>query len=390
MDDFFLRYTEGNLICVIIFAILLAHDLFNADRSEKQIKYDDVLIAFIFYFIADIFWAALETGRIEKNLTTVIINTLCLYVGMELITFTWLEYVMSVEQVPHRNRPINKFAVIFPFLVSTVVLIAVYLIKPSILINESLEIQPGFNPFLVGASYINIAAIMFYAIRKAVSEEDPIEKRKHLLIGLFPLLVIAGGLLEMLFFPHDPIFCFCSTILMLVFFIQMMERQISVDPLTGLNNRSQLLRYVAQKNNTNMEERLTYVLMIDINDFKAINDTYGHAEGDKALIILSDSLKKAIGNHNMPVFLGRFGGDEFIMIVHPQNGNEMEPFVNDIRTEIENECRSYETPYVISIGIGYDELKDDPDTFQKCMQRADKKLYLDKEYIKLHREKTAD
>ena len=379
---FFVHYTEANIICIIIFGILLLHDYFNIDRQEKQVKFDNALFAFIFYFVVDCFWAALVANKIPNTRFNVVFNTFCIYIGMELITYTWLEYVMALEQVEHRNRPINKFAVSFPFLVSTIILIITYIVNPGFLIDENNVLKDGFNIFLVAAPYINLFAVMYYTVRRSIAEEDPVEKRKHLYVGLFPLMVIVGGLIEMLFFPNEPIFCYCSTLLMLVFFIQMIERQISVDPLTGLNNRGQLLRYTAQKSNMHKENRLTYVVMIDINDFKKINDTYGHSEGDKALIILSDSLKKVISNHNIPVFLGRYGGDEFIMIVHPNTEEELKPFIEEFRSEIENECRSNNAEFTISIGIGYDELKEEPDTFQKCLQRADKNLYEDKERIK--------
>ena len=382
MISFFVHYAETNIVCIIIFLVLLFHDLFGVDRQEKQIKYDNVLIAFIFYFIADIFWAALEDRVVPVTRFAVLFDTFCLYVGMEMITYTWLQYVMAVEQVENRNRKINRFAVIFPFLISTVILFITYFIKPSFLISDDLIIQDGFTVFLVTVPYINLFAIMYYTIRKAISEENSIEKRKHIYIGCFPLFVVAGGVVEMFYFPHEPIFCCCSTILMLIFFIQMIERQISVDPLTGLNNRGQLLRYTSQNSNMYKEGRKTYVVMIDINDFKDINDTYGHAEGDKALILLSDALKSVITRHNIPIFIGRYGGDEFIMIVHPQDEEELKRLNEEIRTEIANSCLENKTKFSLTVGIGYDELEPEPDNFQKCMQRADKKLYLDKEYIK--------
>ena len=383
MTSFFIHYAGTNIFCIIIFMILLLHDVFNIDRQEKQIKYDRALIAFIFYFAVDCVWAALIAKKIPVTRFNVVSNTLCTYLGMVLITYTWLEYVLAVEQVEYRNDLKFRLALSLPFIISMVIMVITYISNPGFLISDNLEVTENFNFFLVGAPYINLIAVMYYTIRRVMKEENQAEKSKHLLIGFFPLLVVAGGLFEMIFYPYEPIFCCTSTILMLVFFIQMIQRQVSVDPLTGLNNRGQLLRYVEQRSNIHKDNRLTYVIMIDINDFKVINDTYGHAEGDRALRILSDSLKKVVGNHNMPVFLGRYGGDEFIIIVHPQNRSEMEPFIKELRNELEDECRNNNTEFMLSIGIGYDELLEEPDTFQKCMQRADQKLYQDKRNIKL-------
>ena len=57
---------------------------------------------------------------------------------------------------------------------------------------------------------------------------------------------------------------------------------------------------------------------------------------------------------------------------------DFEPLVNEIRAQIEDACRAEGTPYVVSVGIGWDALRDGEDTLQMCMQGADEKLYLDK------------
>ena len=51
-------------------------------------------------------------------------------------------------------------------------------------------------------------------------------------------------------------------------------------------------------------------------------------------------------------------------------------------------CKSENKPYLLTIGIGYDEMLGEEDTFQKCMQRADDKLYINKEYIKAKQKKS--
>ena len=383
MNEYFIYYTESNIVCLIIFAILLAHDLFSVDRQEKQLKYDYALVALMLYFVSDSIWSAIIAGMIPRNIITVTLSNGFNYVIMSAVTYAWLDYVMAVEQVPHRNRPINRFAVIFPFLVSTTILIAVYIFPPHVLINDALEVQDAYNVFLVAVPYIYIVAMILYTMTRARNVENPIEKRRHLYIGLFPLMVIAGGMVQLRLLPSTPIFCFSCTILMLIFYIQSMERQISIDPLTKLNNRGQLIRYISQKTNLFRYNYLTYVIMIDVNNFKSINDNYGHAEGDKALVIIADSLRQVISSRNMPVFLGRYGGDEFILIVHPGKEDELGSLIKEIRSQIEDSCRTSETPYILSVGVGYDELKRSQDTIQKCIQRADKKLYQDKAFQKM-------
>ena len=384
MNEFALYYIEANIICIIVFVILLIHNHFNLDRQEKQVKYDHVLIAFILYFLADCFWAAITADYIPKTRISVVVNTFLIYLLMGATIYCWLNYVMAFVQVPHRNRPINRFAVIFPFLVSTVVLLLQYVFFPQTLINEAQDTLPGFSAYLIVVPDIYMIAVLFYTIRRAKVEENPLEKRKYIFIGLFPLVVMTGGLIETLFFPHLPIYCFTCLILMLVFYIQAIEVRVSMDPLTNLNNRGQLMRYISQKSNLHQEGRQTFVVMMDIDDFKAINDTYGHAEGDKALVTVANSLKKAINRCGLPSFLGRYGGDEFILIIHPEIREEIDQLVRVIREEIRLECVNNGIPYILFVSAGYDELKGDQDSVQNCIQRADEKLYQDKKYRKLH------
>ncbi|MCR4993252.1 MAG: GGDEF domain-containing protein [Lachnospiraceae bacterium] len=388
MSDYFIYYASSNIVGAIIFGIMLAHDRFSIDRQEKQLKYDQTLIAFMLYFVSDSIWCAVDSGLVEKTLFRVAITTFTNFILSTAIMFTWLMYVLTVEKIEKRNRPVVKFAILFPFMISTIVLILIYVLNPSLLISDELKSTALFDVFISGVPYIYILAVIIYVIKAAKKEDDPIEKKKHLYIGFFPIMVVVGGLCQMLFMPTLPIFCFAGTILMLIFHIKSTDDQISTDPLTKLNNRGQLARYVAQENNLRIDGRSTYVIMMDINDFKKINDTYGHAEGDRALVIVAQALVQSIRSSNIPMFLGRYGGDEFILIVHPAKYDELKILVEDIRENVRERCKREERPYIVSIGIGYDELLKEPDTYQKCVQRADSKLYLDKEYCKINGKST--
>lgn len=384
MSQYFIYYAATNIVGVIIFGILLAHDIIGIDRQEKQVKYDYVLVSFMLYFISDALWAGVNSGVFPVNLFTQAVTCFMNYINMTLISYTWLNYVMAVEQSPHRNRTINKFAVVFPFLLATIVMIVIFLVKPELLFSgKDYKATLLFYGFLLVVPYIYIIAEIVYTMRKALQEENVIERRKHIFIGILPVITVIGGMVQTALMPQLPLFCFTSIIIMLVFYIQLMDSQISTDPLTRLNNRGQLMRYVSQAGNLRMEGRPTFVVMIDINDFKMINDRYGHSEGDSALVIVADALVDVIKDSTYPVFLGRYGGDEFILIAYPLRQTELENMLAVIREGIRKKCMEQNKPYMLSVGIGYDELLGEQDTFQKCMQRADNKLYLNKDMLKV-------
>ena len=385
MSGYFIYYTEANLVCVIIFGIMLLRDFFSVDRQEKQITFDHALIAFMLYFISDALWAAIIAGIMPRNRFTVVATNFSNCIIMAAITYLWLQYVMVVEQAPHRERLINKFAVIFPFIVSTAVMIVMYLINPRLLLSDALELQPAYNIFLVIVPSIYITAVIVYTSRRAFAERNPFERRKHLFVGLFPLLVIVGGVIQLLALPETPIFCFCCTILMLIFYIQSMEGQISIDPLTRLNNRGQLLHYLTQESGGHRDGRLSYVIMLDINDFKKINDTYGHAEGDRALILIAETLKHAAAGLTPPPFLGRYGGDEFVLVVHTEDENVVMGMIVEIQRNLRERSQAHALPYPLAVSIGYAAMLQGRDSFNWCLKQADERLYKEKARAKVGR-----
>ena len=382
--DAFINYAASNVFCAIVFFVLLTHDLISIDRQEKQLKYDRALVAFALYYLSDALWSAVYSGVIPLNSFTAALTNFLNYLFMAAITYTWFIYVLAVERIKDRNGWKYRLFGAIPFVLATVALVVTYLVAPNVLLDQNYEITPVFNVFLVGVPYIYITAILVYSIRMAIRSESRIEKRRHIFIGLFPVTVVISGLIQMILIPMVPFFAFSGTILMIVFYIRSMQEQISTDPLTNLNNRGQLARYVSVNSNLRSEGKTTYVIMIDVNDFKLINDNFGHAEGDAALIMVAQALVEAVAKYNdMTIFLGRYGGDEFVLIAHAQLVGEVESLVADIRESVRKKCLDANKHYVISIGVGYDELLNGQDTFAKCLQRADSKLYVDKEYCKL-------
>ena len=99
MQDYFIYYASANIVGTIIFGVMLAHDRFSVDRQEKQLKYDQTLVAFMLYFISDTIWAAVDSELISKTQLSVSITNYVNFILMTGITYSWLKYVMAVEKL---------------------------------------------------------------------------------------------------------------------------------------------------------------------------------------------------------------------------------------------------------------------------------------------------
>ena len=155
----------------------------------------------------------------------------------------------------------------------------------------------------------------------------------------------------------------------------MQYNKISQDELTGLNNRREFRHYLDGVFVSPNTETI-FVCMIDVDYFKNINDTYGHVEGDRALILVSKILKKVCSYHNKRLFLARYGGDEFIIAgTNPEEG-----ILEDIKNEVERvsteENDKSGKPYRVSLSVGYTWGK--PSAFgtaASLISEADKNMY---------------
>ena len=142
MPERVIFYLEGNLICIAILLIMLIHDRVRMDRQEKQIKFNRALVAFMCYFACDPVWMAMKAGVIEENVYTVTLINFLISVIMCAIAYTWLRFVMAVEQIPGRSKKKVRIVVALPFAISILALVVTYIIAPGSLITKDFELRP--------------------------------------------------------------------------------------------------------------------------------------------------------------------------------------------------------------------------------------------------------
>ncbi len=357
--------------------MILINDKINSTKQEKQIWFNRDIIAFILYFISDVFWDAVLNGQLPRTRFLVVLFNLTNYILLSLMTLEWFLFMAAAEKMPFRKSRKKRLLCALPMAFSILFIIVAYVLDPLYWINENNELNNEYYyPMMMSVPvFYLIIAFVLSAInaRKAASRD---EKKLYWLIGIFPLGVMAFGLIQLAGL-NAPTFCFGCTIMLLFFYIQNLQTMISVDDLTRLNNRGQINRYMEQVHYR--ENARVFVMMIDIDWFKQINDTYGHAEGDIALILVSEALKQVCECCKASPFLGRYGGDEFVIIIQNPEENEYPEQISDmIRAALSEKQQENSLPFGLGVSIGYEELRDADDTMPNCLARADKKMYREK------------
>ena len=148
------------------------------------------------------------------------------------------------------------------------------------------------------------------------------------------------------------------------------------DSLTNLYNHNSFYERLNDRIDKIKPQEKLHLIVVDIDNFKSINDNYGHATGDYVLKTISDLMKKDIKGNG---YIGRYGGEEFLIVVNSSNKEYVSVLANNIRKNIENYnfiVDSKKINVTVSIGV-YNYLKDDK-YFNKHIKLADEALYLAK------------
>lgn len=194
------------------------------------------------------------------------------------------------------------------------------------------------------------------------------------------LIMICFGLISAFFIGYwSNTALFIWIVAMAVFLLHSMHKKISVDNLTSLCNRygmdeeirEQLQQYAKDKNDS------FYLIVCDLDNFKHINDTWGHLEGDRALILISCALLEVSKEFDAEVF--RIGGDEFVIITDKSDEGLADRITERIKEQLDK--IDFRDDFQIKISMGV-SLYDGKIHIKDLLENADKKMYEAKKLAK--------
>lgn len=146
---------------------------------------------------------------------------------------------------------------------------------------------------------------------------------------------------------------------------RILEREATLDPLTQAYNRQGFDWKLASQG-----EKETTVIMLDIDDFKSINDVFGHQTGDAVLVQLTRNLQKCFGPK---AIIGRNGGDEFVVAL-PGKMSDNRPAIKGLSV-LKQEAESNGEAIPFSVSIGYSEFPGQAKDYEEALKFADAALY---------------
>ena len=195
-----------------------------------------------------------------------------------------------------------------------------------------------------------IAAIYFvYALAYILKNKNKVEKEIFRSLVLFLVPPLLGGTIQVFIYGASLIWP-CVTLSLLIIYINIQDSQLYTDHLTGLNNRRLLDIYLERYMRKTGQVSSIGAIMLDIDNFKQINDKFGHTTGDKALVDTAAMLKLSLDKDSI---LARYGGDEFVIVKDAKSFNEIEQVVKVIENNMDLYNRKKCAPYFLKLTAGY-------------------------------------
>lgn len=377
-------YAEINVIGIVLLLLFLN----NMNRNNhKRIPVDQhifnaCMIMNILIFLFDTGMWMVDGDHLAVSRTVNYLVTMLYYVSNPLICLLWLMYT-DFKINESRNSLLKRIRFyVIPCVISTVLsLISLY--------TGWLFIIDANNNYMRGPYFWIMAFIaLFYLVLSfGMSLRDVIingwEENKNVNIHLiiFPVGIIVASVIQIMFFGVSIIWV-CSMIAFASIYINIQNGEISTDHLTGLYNRRRLDEHFQRRLKMRKKAHLLFAIMLDLDDFKKINDEHGHAAGDDALIEMSELLRQVCKGSDD--FIARMGGDEFIVLGERTKTEEIIRLMEEISSAAIEYNGSRKLGYLLQPSMGYSVYKKD-DTENSFFATADQAMYRNKQERKLVR-----
>lgn len=335
------------LYSIIILVIFLFYTYkYKYQRTNEQTLFKHLIITNIIMIVID---SMARTDGLEYPYFPIInqIGNYLLYILTPLLPLVFVLYVNYKVHLSNKKLKESIMVLVLMFAVNAVII--------TILISKGFLYHIDENNIYHRGEYFYISliysyALILYAIYYIIKYHHKLERKQYSPLLFFVIPPVLSIIINAIFYGFSYIYS-SSTLSILLIFIQSQANEVDLDYMTGLYNRRKLHQHLTERINNVSKEYTFGALMIDLDSFKQINDTYGHLEGDKALVAISKILYEASPKHAL---VTRYGGDEFAIVLDMRTEKELFDLIDSIEKHIDQYNQTENRPFNLSVTIGYE------------------------------------
>ena len=361
----------------ILFFLILFRIAWQSARNENQ-QMRRVLFRYITYgiiinLLLDTVWMLLD-GRMfpGARALNLVINALFLASGI-IIGCIW--YLHVLDTLGYKITRRLAALVLLPGAVFLVLNLASIWTGWIFTVNEeNIYLRGPLFWLQIVVSLAVLFASLIHCLVRLLDKRSGVPRIEVVKLVRFYIIPVVGTLAAMPF-AGMPGTWTCAAVSIILMYIDGQDQEIVRDSLTGLNNRKTL---PAVYEDYQRQGGGLYLMMMDLNDFKAINDNLGHPVGDKALQTAARLFGQAVDGRRAMV--ARVGGDEFLIMTFFSGDAEAEAFKQSLQQRFAAYNREKNLQVPLGVSVGYCACAPG-ESLQESMDRADKALYEEKQRV---------
>ncbi len=372
-----LIYLEINLASIALLAII-AHKTRGLTQMVAQRNFVMALRAQTVFFLSDTFCVLVSCGVLRCGAAALLMGKEVYFFSTALMCFFWFVYFEHLQETPFaQRRRLVWLSSALVWVMGVLLLVNLFTGFLFYVDGEGVYHRGPLFPLQYALSYVYVLFTCVRALIGSFRERRLGRRRMLRSLAAFPIAPAGAGILQFVF-PQLPLACAALSLATLGLYLGWLEEMISIDPLTQLNNRKRLIYHYEMWIQNPAVNASLYLLMIDANRFKGINDTYGHTQGDAALVRIADALRLGCRGHSGRVSIARYGGDEFVILASAAREEEIEELQGRINARLAELNRAANAPYELTVSIGAVRAKTG-ESLKELIERADVLLYQEKE-----------
>jgi len=368
MEDFPL-YIQINVFCVAFLAVLAVLVRRGVSREKEQTLFSTLCISAMLLFVWDVLWKIFDGSSFSISHQLVLATNAMFFAQSGILAYLWFRYAFFVDDPSKANNRKLGYMLAIPMVALVVVSFAS--IKTGWLFEVSASntySRGALLPFqfVVVVAYLALGVLI--AFSRSRQRKNYVRRSKLKSIAVACVIPFLGWIFQ-LDYPGMPLSCCGITLSLIIIFVENLNGMISLDPLTRLNNKVQLHRFLEERMYSFNRDNQLIFFMLDLNNFSHINNSCGSAEGDRALLIAANAIKDEFGPQGF--FIARYSGDTFAVVAEMENIENSVALVAGLNRRLEDKSRNLK--YKLSMSVGYGRFIEGDD-IQGLVERAEKAL----------------
>ena len=364
--------------CIAILGIILVRMAVSIDKRRTLILYKLTLAAVVVYTAFDLLTGLIRSGIVTSGAGMGNLSCFLKFASGGMAAYLWFLYSENIQESRIFRKEKNMLISVLPLMAYDLLMLISCLTGWVFSVSADGMITSG-PAYILGLTlpfgYVMVTSAN--AGKLARDKENFVKKDEYKSLSVFGGVSVLTVILQLIAMD-TPVSPAAVSIALLALHMQFQDRLVSIDPLTKMNNRNQMIRYLSGKmNRSPNDSKGLYLLIMDLDWFKSINDSFGHTEGDMALVRLSGALKRVCGEFN--AFASRYGGDEFIIIYETENEISVEKLKSRVHDLLTESDRQVDSPYKLSVSIGCARWNRNMKHIPEFIAAADEDLYMVKQ-----------